>query len=173
MEVIKDDLHNKWSHRWLNSKAEARQSNIEGLGVFAREDISKGEYLAVLGGVIVPKAEIEEYWRTVGHVGIQVNDNFFIVPTTRQELEVKGVFNHSCEPNIGFNDSITFIAIRDIKAGEELVFDYAFNETYHHGFDCNCQIKNCRKHITADDWKLEEIKNKYGQYYSPYLKSRI
>lgn len=168
-----EDLHTKWSHRWLSPKAEARQSSIEGLGVFAKEDIAKGEYVGVLGGVIVPKSEIEEYWKTVSHVGIQINDDFFIVPTTRKELEEKGVFNHSCEPNIGFNDSITFVAIKDIKQGEELVFGYAFNETYHHGFDCNCQSKNCRKYIKSDDWKLKEIQDKYKNYYSPYLKAKL
>lgn len=167
------DLHKKWPHRWLSLKAEAKLSLINGTGVFAREKISKGEKIGVLGGVIVPKAEIEEYWKVMGHVGIQINDDFFITPTTREELEEKGVFNHSCDPNIGFNDSITFIAIRDIVQGEELVFDYAFNETYHHGFECNCGSANCRKHITAEDWKLKVVQYKYKNYFSPYLKRKV
>lgn len=166
------DLHQKWSHRWLSPKAEARQSKIHGLGVFAKKPVKKGENIGVLGGVIVPTGEIREYWKIMGHVGIQIDDNFFIVPTTRKELEEKGVFNHSCDPNLGFSNSITLISLKDIKIGEELVFDYAFNETYHDSMECKCGSSNCRKIIKPDDWKLSGIKEKYGKYYSPYLRER-
>ena len=168
-----DDLHQRWSHRWLSPKAEARQSSIHGLGVFAKELIKKGENVGVLGGVIVPTSEIREYWKTVSHVGIQIDDDFFIVPTTREELEEKGVFNHSCDPNIGFSNSITLGAIKDINPDEELVFDYAFNETYHDSMECKCGASNCRKVIRPDDWKIPAIQEKYSQYYSPYLKAKI
>jgi len=141
--------------------------------VFAREKNNKGEKVGILGGIIVPKVEIEEYWKIMGRVGIQINDDFFITPTTREELEEKGVFNHSCDSNIGFSDSITFVATRDIVQGEELVFDYTFNETYHHGFDCNCGSANCRKRIIADDRKLKAIQDKYKNYFSLYLREKI
>lgn len=166
------DLHERWPHRWLTPKAEARNSPIHGLGVFAVENILKGENVGVLGGAVVPTEEIREYWKEMGHVGIQIDDNFFIVPTTREELEQKGVFNHSCEPNLGFSNSTTLIAIRDIKRGEELVFDYAFNETYYDSMECKCGSDNCRKIIKPMDWQIPEIKEKYGEYYSPYLRDR-
>ena len=168
-----EDLHNEWSHRWLSSKAEAKNSRIHGLGVFAKEPIKSGEEVGVLGGVIVSKLEIREYWKIMGHVGIQFNDNFFIVPTSREELKEKGVFNHSCEPNLGFGDSITLVAIKNIEPEEELVFDYAFNETYHDSFKCNCGSKNCRGIIKPDDWQRQEIKEKYKDFYSPYLKVKL
>ncbi len=169
------DLHRRWNHRWVTPKAEARKSPIHGTGVFAKEKIKKGEVVAVLGGVIVPKWEIEEYWKKMGHVGIQINDDFYIVPTTREELDQVGVFNHSCDPNIGFRDSLTLVAIRDIEPGEELVFDYAFSESNprYPPFKCNCGSPNCRGWITPDDWKRPEIWEKYFDYFSPYLKEKI
>lgn len=167
------DLHQLWPHRWLSPKAKPRQSNIQGIGVFAKEKILKGEKVGVLGGIIVSKAHIREYRKIMTQVGIQIDDNFFIVPATREELEKYGVFNHCCEPNIGFSNSITYIAIRDVKKGEELVFDYAFCETYFDGFNCNCGSKFCRHHITKDDWKNKDIQKKYYNYFSPYLKSKI
>lgn len=88
-------------------------------------------------------------------------------------MEQKGVFNHSCEPNIGFSNSITFIALRDIEPEEELVFDYAFNETIIDGMTCNCGSENCRKEIHRDDWKIPSIQEKYKDYYSPYLKNKL
>lgn len=170
---MSEGLHERWPHRWLSPKAEARSSSIHGTGVFAKQSIKKGENVGVLGGVIVPTKEIREYWKLMGHVGIQISNDFFIVPTTREELEEKGVFNHSCEPNLGFSDSITLIAIRDIQPGEELVFDYAFNETYHDSMQCQCGSPECRKVIAPDDWKIPELKEKYGKYYSPYLRDLV
>jgi len=167
------DLHQRWPHRWLSKKAEAKPSKIQGTGVFAKKSISKGEEVGVLGGVIVHKNEIEDYRALMTQVGIQIGENFFIVPTSREELEQFGVFNHSCNPNIGFSNSITFVAIRDIKPDEELVFDYAFNETFFPGFECNCKTASCRRKITQDDWKDKNIQEKYLKYFSPYLKDRI
>src|SRR6185437_15536376 len=126
-----EDLHQRWGHRWLNPKAECRESKIEGLGVFANKKILKGEVCGVLGGVIVHRDDIKEYRKIMTQVGIQVDRDFFIVPTNREDLEKYGVFNHSCNPNIGFLNSIAFVAIRDVEPREELVFDYAFCETYY------------------------------------------
>lgn len=125
-----------------------------------------------MGGVIVHQSEIKEYWKMMDDVGIQISENFFMVPTSRRELEKKGVFNHSCEPNLGFSNSITLVAIRNIKKREELVFDYAFSETFRNVMKCQCGSDSCRKEIRSDDWKIEKIRKKYGQYFSPYLRNR-
>lgn len=167
------DLHETWGHRWLNSKAEARSSHIQGTGVFAKAKINKGEPVGVLGGVIVPTLQIEEYRAIMTQVGIQIDENFFIVPTTREELERFGVFNHSCDPNIGFSNSITLLAMRDIQPEEELVFDYAFNEINVKEFSCNCGSSKCRKIIRPTDWQTPEIQGKFLEYFSPYLKEKI
>ena len=167
------DLHERWPHRWLSPKAEARPSPIQGTGVFAQEKIPKGEIVGVLGGVIVHKNDIQEYWNRMDHVGIQIDADFFIVPTTREELETQGVFNHSCQPNIGFSSSTAFVSMRDIESGEELVFDYAFCETAHPGFACHCQASVCRKKVTSTDWQLKKIQEKHGQFFSPYLRNKI
>lgn len=167
------DLHSRWSHRWLNPCAEAFESPIQGLGVIATKPIKAGEAVGVLGGSIVHRDDIAAYRTVMGQVGIQISDTFFIVPTSREELKLKGVFNHSCTPNIGFSDSITFVAMRDIDAGEELVFDYAFCETCFEGFQCNCRTADCRGQITQDDWKNADIQARYARYSSPYLRDRI
>ncbi|HVY01234.1 MAG TPA: SET domain-containing protein-lysine N-methyltransferase [Candidatus Nanoarchaeia archaeon] len=174
-----EDLHSKYTHRWLTSKAKAYNSSIEGLGVIAIQNISKGENVGVLGGVVISANDIQKYWKIMGHVGIQFDEDFFIVPTSRKELEEKGVFNHSCEPNCGFDGSIKLVAIRDIKEGEELTFDYAFCESliiqgdHLNDFECNCGSGNCRKFVRPTDWKMPELQNKYRKYFSPYLQKKI
>ncbi len=167
------DLHGIWPHRWITPKAKSSGSYVDGLGLIAIKGIQKGEPVGVLGGIIVPKKEIVQYWKKMGHVGIQVDDDFFIVPTTRKELEQTGVFNHSCSPNCGFSNSITIVAIKNIEKGKELTFDYAFCESFMKGFKCNCGSAKCRNTITPTDWKNPGLQKKYGSYYSPYLKSKF
>ena len=168
-----EDLHNKWPHRWLTPKAEARSSPLHGLGVFAKEKILKDEPINVFGGIAVPIWEIEEYRKIIGHAGIQVSDDFFVVPSTREELSEKGIFNHSCEPNVGFNSSVTMIAMRDIISEEELLMNYAFMESHFEPFSCNCGSAVCRKVIDSNTWKDSIFQEKYKQYYSPYLKNKL
>ena len=170
------DLHHRWKHRWISPKAEITNSAIEGLGVIARERIKKDEAVGVLGGIIVPASEIKEYHEKVGDVGIQIDDEFFICPAAYDEIKETGVFNHSCEPNLGFGGSITFIAMRDIAEGEELTFDYAMSESILLSLspmNCNCNKVSCRKIITCDDWKLKALQEKYTNHFSPYLEKKI
>jgi len=168
-----EDLHKLWPHRWITPKAKCFDSKIDRWGVVAVEDIEKGESVGILGGIIVPSKEMDEYWRKIGHVGIQIDNDFFIVLSTREELKETGVFNHSCEPNCGFDGSIKLVAIKDIKKGEELTFDYAFCETLIRKFECKCGSMNCRKIIKPADWKIKELQGKYFDYFSPYLKEKI
>ncbi|MFH0884613.1 MAG: SET domain-containing protein-lysine N-methyltransferase [Candidatus Micrarchaeota archaeon] len=167
------DLHDIWPHRWMTNKAKAINSKIHGLGTMAAEDIKKGETVAVLGGIVINKAQIRDYWKMMGEVGIQIDDDFFICPSSREELEKTGVFNHSCEPNCGFGGTLRVVAIRDIKKGEELLSDYAFYASLADGFECRCGSPDCRKVIKPDDWKNPALQNRYAGYFSPYLKQKV
>lgn len=161
-------------HRWLTPKAKAFSSSSHNIGIVAVEDIHMGEDVLVYGGVIKHKSQIQKHWDKLGHVGTQIDDNFFIVPTSREELESKGVINHSCEPNVGFKNQIQLMAIKDIKAEEEILLDYAFCESlFPNDFDCNCKSKSCRNRVTKDDWKIRDVQEKYFDYFSPYLKAKI
>lgn len=82
--------------------------------------------------------------------------------------------NHSCSPNVGVRGEITFVAMRDIKVGEELTIDYAMieNEDYPE-MKCNCGARNCRKVITGKDWKRKDLQKKYGKYFSAFLLEKI
>jgi SET domain-containing protein len=167
------DLHDRWPHRWLNSKVKSFSSPIHGLGLVSLAEIKKDEVILVYGGIVVPASEIQDYWDRMSHVGIQISDGFFICPATREELETTGVVNHSCEPNAGFSSPIHLVALKDIEAGQEIAFDYAFIESSFSSFRCNCKTANCREMITQDDWKIKSIQEKFGAYFSPYLKQKI
>jgi hypothetical protein len=79
---------------------------------------------------------------------------------------------------MGLLDSVTCVAIRDIKKGKEVVGDYAFWRTTSPNqgkifFGCNCGSRNCRGSIRIDDWKRKDLQKRYGRYFSPYIKRKF
>jgi SET domain-containing protein len=170
------DIHSLWSHRWLNPKCEVKPSPICAKGVFAKAPIKKGEIVRMTGGIIIPKSDIERYNKLIVYdvedIYLDVSDDFVIAPA-QEDLDKTATINHLCSPNVGFLDTITIIAIRDIEPDEELGWDYAFSQTTFETFDCRCEKSNCRKVIRPDDWQIKSIQQEYGQYFSPYLKAKI
>ncbi len=57
--------------------------------------------------------------------------------------------NHSCDPNTAFA-GLNLVAVRDIRAGEELTVDYAtFYDRHMTPFDCTCGSASCRGRIVG------------------------
>ena len=88
------------------------------------------------------------------------------------------LFNHSCEPNCGFDpdDGNTIIAIRPINVGEELTYDYHFLETEPsliRGLDCKCDTASCVGQLMFARYREEEFQEKYYNFMSPYLRARV
>src|SRR5881394_3927922 len=114
----------------LSPKTEGRESKIHGRGLFATADISKDEIVAVKGGHIVDRKTLrEKITARLGPVEIQIDENLFIAPVTEEERELSMLYsNHSCDPNLGMRGEITFVAFRDICAGEELTHDWVMTD---------------------------------------------
>ena len=92
-------------YRPLNKSLTIKNSEIEGLGLFAQEDIKKG---TMLGITHVP------------------HDNF---PNGYIRTPLGGFYNHSTEPNC-LNTPVpggylALLTLRDIKEGEELSATYS------------------------------------------------
>jgi len=129
---------------YRSSKTEVRESAIHGRGLFATADIAKDEIVAVKGGHIVNgKTLREEITPVLGPVEIQIDDDLFIAPVIKEERELSMLYsNHSCDPNLGLHGEITFVARRDIRAGEELTHDWAMTDDDDYSVDCNCGAAN-------------------------------
>src|SRR6478736_9627221 len=112
---------------YLSPKTEVRESKIDGRGLFATADISKDEVVAVKGGHIVDRETLRaKVTPRLGPVEIQIDDDLFIAPVTDEERELSMLYsNHSCNANLGVRGEIAFVAMRNIRAGEELTHDWA------------------------------------------------
>jgi uncharacterized protein len=104
----------------------------------------------------------------------QIDDNLMFGPTSVKDVGVAEFVNHSCNPNSGFFDEITLVAIRTIQPGEQITIDYAFSETFAlFSMECKCKEPDCRKIITCDDWMLTSLQAKYSKYFQPYIKAKL
>lgn len=91
----------------------------------------------------------------------------------RPSILPKRCSNHSCDPNIGVQGQIIFVAMRDIQAGEELTHDWATTDDDTYAMVCHCGSPQCRKIITGQDWRRPELQEKYREYMSWYLQEKI
>src|SRR5689334_4731591 len=144
---------------YLSPKTEVRRSNIHGRGLFATTDIAKDEVVAVKGGHIVDRRTLrEQISPRLGPVEIQIDTELFIAPVTEEQCEASMLYsNHSCDPNLGLRGEITFVAIRNIRAGEELTHDWAMTDDDDYSIECNCGAAACRKILTGKDWQRPDL----------------
>jgi SET domain-containing protein len=112
----------------LTIKTKLDKSSIAGIGLFADQDILKGEVVWKMNSLSVLKITPNEYHnlsRTEKDF-IQEKDYFwtdehgnYMIP-----IDDSRFINHSCNPNIIDLDDNTCVASKDIKREEELTIDY-------------------------------------------------
>lgn len=159
---------------YRSPKIEVRASGLEGRGVFALSKIEKGEVVAIKAGHIITSGEIAKITRSVGDYALQIHDELYLGPRSKDELEQMAIFiNHSCDPNVGFSGQVVYVAMRDIEPGEELCHDYAMERSDNYSLDCHCGSNCCRGKITGDDWKRPDLQKRYGNRFSSYILEKI
>jgi hypothetical protein len=80
--------------------------------------------------------------------------------------------NHSCSGSVGFDEYGNFITIRNVKANEELTYDYGLLVTNpRFKLKCRCGSSECRKTITGNDWKNPAYWRKNLHIMSPELRT--
>jgi len=123
------------------------KSPIHGYGVVATRDFREGDVIADVDGVPLKPNQIEN-----DDYCLWINDEMYfdMVDQTRW-------INHSCDANAeieGEEDPdgrvwARVLACKDIKAGEEIVYDYGF--ALIHAMPCRCGTSNCRGWIIDPD----------------------
>jgi hypothetical protein len=138
-------------------------------GPFATAPLVRGEIVSVKGGHLIDRATLERNKAVVNDADMQIADNLFLAPLTADEFEGVMMFlNHSCEPNVGVQGQIVFVALRDVVAGEELTLDYGTIDHDTEPMVCQCGAATCRTTITGEDWRRHDLQLTLGTSYGGY-----
>jgi len=136
-------------------KLSVRQGT-HGRGVFTEEPISAGTRIIRFTGPLLRHAE------TTPHtLALQVGPDTYIGSSGGFDDYI----NHSCEPNAGFKIEGTTAdlhAIRDISAGEEILFDYSTTlDEDDFTMACQCGSPSCRKIIGDGKYLPNDVWQRY------------
>ena len=151
------------------------------VGAFALKNFRKGE-------IIVKSEEfhdnnvmsIDDYNKldkdnkdlVKAHSTITIDKLF--VPENLNHLRPMNYFNHSCDPNSGFNLKDDYVAIKNIRKGDEFLLDYSFlNTNPDYKMQCSCGSKKCRGTITGNEWKNKEFVKKNKEYLASTLRELL
>jgi hypothetical protein len=151
--------------RTLNAVARTKfkvaRSAIHGWGLFVKEPIAKGEMLIEYQGSLIRaslnESMLRKYTRdqvfgaTDGSYIFRVDDEYQVDATMAGNIA--RFMNHSCNPNaysriveVGKNGAhdkkIVVFAMRDLRVGEELQYDYQF-ALGGEKIECHCGAPNC------------------------------
>ena len=144
---------NKRIQTGLWKKVETKETQGSGNGLFAMEDVKKGDYIIEYVGRIVYEEQDNVY-------GMKISDMDLWIDPTSTGCPAK-YMNHSCEPNCNLEQwavdglpRMCFFAIEDIKSGEELTFDYNWelkavskDMFVKSATKCKCGKPKCRVYI--------------------------
>lgn len=135
-------------------RAKAKRSKIHGTGLFATEDVPKGEKIIEYTGERITKAEaVRRYEKQSEEGAIYLFD-------LNKRHDIDGAVagneakyaNHSCEPNAETTierGRIWVLAKRPIKKGDEILYDYNFPLFDHEKRPCHCGSAKCRGWIIS------------------------
>ena len=123
------------------------RSTIHGYGVVALRDFAAGEVIAWVDGVLYREHDIPD-----DTYSLWVDEGWYydMVDQTRW-------INHSCRPNGEIEAELDerggawarIVAIREIRAGDEITYDYAFPAEF--AEPCRCGAAGCRGWIIDVD----------------------
>ncbi|MDB5264591.1 MAG: protein-lysine N-methyltransferase [Parcubacteria group bacterium] len=100
-----------------------KESSIEGRGIFASRNFKRGEIIFILKGKLKKWHVKDKSTAQEGPNWVGVGKDTWIDPAYPFLY-----MNHSCNPNMGIKGRVTFVALRNIKKGEEVTIDYSITE---------------------------------------------
>jgi SET domain-containing protein len=141
-----------------------RNSQIHGRGLYARKAIPKDTWIVEYVGERVDKDESDRRANALLDEAKENDGARVYMFILNDEWDIDGnvswntarLMNHSCEPNVEAQtwdeQEIWFVALRDIKKGEELTFNYGFDLECWEDHPCRCGTASCVGYIAGDDY---------------------
>jgi len=140
-----------------------RRSRIQGRGAFATRLIRKGQRVVEYQGELISNEEADRRYDEARmrrhHTFLFVLDRKTIIDGATNGNEAAYI-NHSCDPNceaVTEGKQIFIYALKTIRPGEELVYDYSYprsgdaeeDKERERFYPCRCGAPTCRGTILA------------------------
>jgi uncharacterized protein len=123
-------------------------SRIDGQGLFAAQEITKDTRIMAYIGEKITRKESARRLEAGNAYIFHLNYHYALDGKTL--ANTARYINHSCEPNCEVektHDTLWIMALRDIKTGEELSYNYGYTLEHYQDNPCNCGAKNCCGYI--------------------------
>jgi len=128
-------------------------SPIDRQGLFAAQDITRGSRIIAYIGEKISRAESARRLQAGNAYIFHLNYRYALDGETL--ANTARYINHSCDPNCVVektHDTLWIVALRDIKEGEELSYNYGYDLERYKDNPCNCGAKNCCGYILAQQY---------------------
>uniref|UniRef100_A0A2M4CYQ2 Putative histone-lysine n-methyltransferase mes-4 isoform x3 n=1 Tax=Anopheles darlingi TaxID=43151 RepID=A0A2M4CYQ2_ANODA len=137
---------------------EVRKFEDRGHGLVTKEDLTAGQFIIEYVGEVINK---KEFGRRLNYMQQQNEQHYYFLEVDSEIIIDAGpkgnlarFVNHSCEPNCETQkwtvDNMRVIgvfALKDIKAGQELTFDYCLAKFGENRQTCLCGSEKCSGQI--------------------------
>lgn len=159
--LANDDMLAASAPAQTRRRIQVRKSGVHGKGVFALKKLARGETVIEYTGEVITW---KEALRRHPHDPKNPNHTFYFHIDDKHVIDAKvggnaaRWINHACSPNCEADevDGRVFIkALRKIKPGEELFYDYGLtvDERYTRKlkkqYECRCGTRGCRGTLLA------------------------
>lgn len=142
---------------------EIKETKLTGKGLFAQTAYEKDQPIMKLEGRLVSLSDVEKMNKSQQDNVCQIGAELYLDMTKQQSFFV----NHSCNANAGIkilHKQAFLAAIKPIKKGEEITFDYSTTSTDTEDdwqMKCLCGSWNCRKKVSGFSYLKKEEKEYY------------
>jgi len=149
---------------------ELKQISSKGKGLISKKSILKDKFVLKFDSGITIRSN-----SAASDTAIQIDEDTFLDSNPKQ---IRDFLNHSCESNTRIDfDLMGCIAIKDIKKGDEITFNYLSTEydlkSKNEHFPCFCGSKNCVGMIKGFKYLSKKQKNDLKPLLTPYLLRKI
>jgi len=128
-------------------------SRIAGQGLFAAQNIKQGTKIIRYIGQKITHEESDRRL-AAGNVYIFGLDERYAIDGDMPKNTARFI-NHSCAPNCQteqFGNTIWFVAIKNVRAGEELTYNYGYDDEDYANNPCHCGAQHCCGYILGSQY---------------------
>lgn len=155
---------------FFNPFIKLKKSKIHNKGIFAKKNIKKGQKIIDYKGKKISfKTSYKLYEKNINKNKKNPKKASVYIFSLDNNFDLNGdvwynlskFINHSCDPNcescLEDNKTIYIYAIKNIRKGEELTFNYGYDIEDYKNHICFCKSYNCLGFIVSEE-KREELK---------------